>query len=274
MREFISIKEVLNHLISNKNIISTEWTIRRHVKQKKLQGFKEGKEWKVNPNDLERWIDKYFVKDGLKRCSQCGVEKPLDQFSKNRSNKNGHTSWCKLCCKIKRDLNRGRGKEYNKEYYLKNKDKIKARSKKYAESHKEELILYHIDYYKKNPNYKPNYKKKYMQTPSGRMVQYRSIAKRRAIKKGIECNLTFKQWEKLIELQENRCVICGKNFTKKNPATKDHIIPVIHDGPFTMENTQAVHKSCNCRKNARIDKSNIVSWVARPDLCVMEGYVD
>lgn len=69
-------------------------------------------------------------------------------------------------------------KEYNKIYYLKNKDKIKEQVKKYAESNKSKIFNYQKDYriknkeslteyikqYKKewdinNPNYYNNYKK-------------------------------------------------------------------------------------------------------------------
>ena len=33
----------------------------------------------------------------MKRCSKCGVEKPLDQFYRQRGRKDGRTSHCKIC---------------------------------------------------------------------------------------------------------------------------------------------------------------------------------
>lgn len=34
----------------------------------------------------------------LKRCSHCGVQKPLTEFTKNKSEKDGYWVWCKKCC--------------------------------------------------------------------------------------------------------------------------------------------------------------------------------
>ncbi len=36
----------------------------------------------------------------MKICSKCEEEKLLIEFSKNRTNKDGHQAWCKKCCKI------------------------------------------------------------------------------------------------------------------------------------------------------------------------------
>ncbi|RLC89071.1 MAG: hypothetical protein DRJ03_00510 [Chloroflexi bacterium] len=33
----------------------------------------------------------------LKTCSQCRVEKPVSEFRKRKSRKDGYCSWCKLC---------------------------------------------------------------------------------------------------------------------------------------------------------------------------------
>jgi hypothetical protein len=35
-----------------------------------------------------------------KRCPGCGIKKPLEQFSKQRDKKDGHTSHCKNCTVI------------------------------------------------------------------------------------------------------------------------------------------------------------------------------
>lgn len=33
----------------------------------------------------------------MKRCADCGVEKPLDQFVRNRAKQSGRSSYCKPC---------------------------------------------------------------------------------------------------------------------------------------------------------------------------------
>lgn len=35
-----------------------------------------------------------------KRCSSCGVEKPLDSFSADKNNKDGHRGVCAACTKL------------------------------------------------------------------------------------------------------------------------------------------------------------------------------
>jgi 5-methylcytosine-specific restriction endonuclease McrA len=47
-------------------------------------------------------------------------------------------------------------------------------------------------------------------------------------------------------------------------ATQDHIIPVSRGGGLTFENIQALCKSCNSSKNAKLDKSFITVWIAAP----------
>ena len=53
----------------------------------------------------------------------------------------------------------------------------------------------------------------------------RPVQKREYAKRNSESFLTLDQWDKIIKLQDNRCALCGEKFTKKNPATKDHIVP-------------------------------------------------
>lgn len=114
--------------------------------------------------------------------------------------------------------------------------------------------------------------REYEKTPRGRLLRLRIVNKRRALelKQNPESTLTLSQWNKILELQENICVICGKRFTKKNPPTRDHIIPVFAGGAFVMENTQAVHGPCNSKKGKKIDKTNIVVWLSKPELCVVK----
>ena len=80
-----------------------------------------------------------------KICSKCSEEKMIDEFYKRKSNKDGHHGVCKVCYdnRIKENIEKNPEsrknsiKKYNdkviekhKEYYQKNKEKIKARSSK------------------------------------------------------------------------------------------------------------------------------------------------
>ena len=58
-----------------------------------------------------------------KRCSRCKKRKPLTQFSKNRTQKDGHQSCCKICAL-----------SLNRDY--RQTEKGKATEKRYAQSQK------------------------------------------------------------------------------------------------------------------------------------------
>ena len=79
----------------------------------------------------------------MKKCSKCGIEKPLCDFIKNKNCKDGYENTCKMCGKeYKKEYyrdNKHNLKESYKEYYRDNKDKIKEFKKKYYEENKEKL---------------------------------------------------------------------------------------------------------------------------------------
>jgi len=66
-----------------------------------------------------------------KRCIKCGDVKFIDEFHIHESSKDGLAPLCKKCTK-----------EYNKEYWAKNKDKFKERGKEYRAKNKDKLKEY------------------------------------------------------------------------------------------------------------------------------------
>jgi hypothetical protein len=76
-----------------------------------------------------------------KICSKCGSDKPLCEFNKDKTHKDGYRSVCKLCVysyqkernslkqKDKPKKETLPKKEYHKQYYQNNKEKIKEKSK-------------------------------------------------------------------------------------------------------------------------------------------------
>jgi len=64
-----------------------------------------------------------------KTCSKCGEVKPLDDFYKNKANKDGASCWCKTC-----------KNEYSKQYFRENPNKIRHIKKKYHHSLKKKVL--------------------------------------------------------------------------------------------------------------------------------------
>ena len=71
----------------------------------------------------------------MKKCTKCNKIKDLSEYSKNSSYKDGLQYKCKFCCK---------------EYYQKNKDLLKERSRLYKEKNKEYCLEWQRKYYQEN----------------------------------------------------------------------------------------------------------------------------
>lgn len=61
----------------------------------------------------------------MKACTNCGVEKPYAEFSKNKANKDGHQRWCKVCATQHRKENAEEGRIYQKEYRDNNVERLR-----------------------------------------------------------------------------------------------------------------------------------------------------
>jgi hypothetical protein len=75
----------------------------------------------------------------MKKCTKCGIEKPLTEFYKDRQKKDGHGSHCKLCNSKQGAKYHAENKEVNAKraakHYAENKEKIAKRgAKRYVEN--------------------------------------------------------------------------------------------------------------------------------------------
>lgn len=199
----------------------------------------------------------------IKKCGKCGIEKPISEFSKCPSHSDGLQSVCKECVNI-----------YNKIYFRKNRERLLVALKLYREincdkvrEQKHRCYINKIRHYseKRKKYYSDNKdalratQKKYMQTARGKAVDARVKHKRRSKERSSPNTLNERQWMKIIILQNNKCSICGVDFTPLMPPTRDHIIPVSKGGGLTLGNTQALCHSCNCKKSASVNISKAIS---------------
>jgi len=78
----------------------------------------------------------------MKKCNKCLKEYPLDGFNKFKRSKDGYMSYCKVCHHVQVKANRGKYKEYDKEYaktqWPKNKDRIREEYREYFKIYKRE----------------------------------------------------------------------------------------------------------------------------------------
>ena len=129
-----------------------------------------------------------------KTCNKCGETKPLDEFVKDNRRKDGHRPLCKEC----------KRKEDRERYQLLKKDEAfmerkRAHSRKYKETHKEEIEKYNAEYrmrpevVERMREYNQNRK-----STSSLIDKFRDMVHRcqhRATEKGVPCSITWKDIE-------------------------------------------------------------------------------
>ena len=126
----------------------------------------------------------------MKKCTKCGVEKPLSEFNKNKSKKDGFGTECKPCAK-----------QNLKKWLIKNPEKQKAIKKKWYENNKEAV-------YKQSRNWIKN-----------NQESYKFHARKSLLKK---YGLTPESFEEKKLAQDNKCEICKEKLDNSVHTCVDH----------------------------------------------------
>ncbi|WP_096911011.1 MULTISPECIES: hypothetical protein [Acinetobacter] len=97
----------------------------------------------------------------MKKCSCCQEIKPFSDYTKSKSNKDGHGIYCKPCRKIKKT-----------EEYFRNKQKYLDKAKSYREKFPEKVSeAKKLCYQNKIDQYKQNHRKYYQENKEAVLVQ-------------------------------------------------------------------------------------------------------
>ena len=146
-----------------------------------------------------------------KSCVGCKQSKKYDDFTKNKTKKDGLNNYCKLCQKNYREKNKEQIREQQKEYrqtnkeklfaqqtnYRKNnKHKIRERDRNYRLDNKEKIKLKHQQWSNKNKEYIRAYKNQQYHNKHKHSIQNRLRSSLRsrirlAINKGKKCAKTM-----------------------------------------------------------------------------------
>jgi hypothetical protein len=153
-----------------------------------------------------------------------------------------------------------KGKQCEKRYYQKNKDKILPRCAEYYLETVEEHRERSLKWAEENPEKVKTISRKYRQSPKGKIMGKNNLHRRRELMEHGD-GITIEQWIKILDTQNHRCNGCGRKFSKRLKATEDHIIPLSKGGLHSFENIQALCGKCNSTKNANLDKGYIHTWI-------------
>ncbi len=179
--------------------------------------------------------------DGNKKCSSCKEVLPVEMFVNNNKSKSKKNPSCKKC---------------QNELYLKNKDKIKARSKAYRESNSAKLKEYHHQRYLDNTE---EYTKKANEWRRNNPERFLEISRARDRRNQKQRNAALSARR---AKQKNRTPAWAdkkeiENFFKNCPVGHhvDHIIPINSDfvsGLHVVENLRYVPENENMSKGNMI----------------------
>jgi 5-methylcytosine-specific restriction endonuclease McrA len=216
----------------------------------------------------------------VKHCNNCQETKPIDEFSRNKSSKDGRQYYCKACQRAWRDANKEKRAEQNrayreanrdkiaekgKAYYQANRDKTLERQKAYQQSIRDKVLEYHRAYYQTNREKKTEYRRAYYRANKDKYAEYRKswdqnnpdkrraqTHRRRARK---ECAVP-QRWQKS-ECPDTNCYWCGVDLSTVK-VELDHIMPISLGGEAKPYNEAPSCRDCNRSKNSK----HPLVWIA------------
>lgn len=173
----------------------------------------------------------------FKKCLKCEKIKETKDFWLSKRHSDGLQTYCKECSKRSRKLwaddNKDKISRYRKPVpysdrernwhrnnYKKNKDKILARNKEWASSNPDKV----------------------------RVLSLAGTNRRKVRQLNCGGSHTHQEWIDLLEKCGHRCVSCGQ----KKKLSKDHIIPLIKGGSDFITNIQPLCRECNSSKRDKV----------------------
>jgi len=153
-----------------------------------------------------------------KRCSKCGIEKPLDQFNKHKGQKYGVYCQCKVCrkpsTKAYREAHREELAENQKAYYKAHQEESKAYQKE-LHIKRAELGLCVMcgkpalqAYWETSPDYIRTF------LMCANCIQNRRLREYRYYSSHIFERRLYRRQRQARLREENRCVTCGRPLTE------------------------------------------------------------
>lgn len=218
----------------------------------------------------------------MKRCQRCGFEKPESEFGKNKSKKDGLTSYCKECItsyyaewnkensesrketyKKYRENNKEKTYQATKKWRASNKEKVNLMKRVWAFFNREKIKMWHKEWYENNRDaiLATQREKAWYKTEKGKETTKKwreqnkerimvSNRNRKSALKNASGKVTVLEWEEIKDKYGNKCLRCGRSEVK---LTMDHVIPIAVGGSNTADNIQPLCGSCNSKKNTKIE---------------------
>lgn len=181
------------------------------------------------------------IPQGYKRCSKCGEVKAVEEFSKDKGNKDGFYSYCRVCHALVRlqyrQANPDKTRESKRRWKHANPDKVREMQRRHREANVNQVRESTRRYREANANQIRETQRQYREanTEKKREIdrQYRkshpeksreSVHRRRTRKNGVIHAAPSKIEEILFDVQNGYCMYCQCELM--NGYHLDHIVPL------------------------------------------------
>ncbi len=166
----------------------------------------------------------------VKVCKRCGVEKPIEKFSHNKTRRDGLQDYCKVCNgeinKHWLNQHREQYRDYQAKWYKDNKDKFRAKAMAYA------------------------------RTPTER---YRQIKRRTKIR-NIGLIITKSEFVEWFNVQVYVCHYCRRELTQNKHGDLGNLTVDRRDNnkPYEASNLVLACLRCNMMKGSWLTEAQMV----------------
>lgn len=178
-----------------------------------------------------------------KRCPRCGETKPLEDFYRDRSSRDGRYSRCKTCFLPEA---RERMREYANRPGVRERANARSRARYRTDgAHRERLAEQNRKWVLANWEKRLAVSRAWMRR--NREKVNAQTQRQRARRRASEGSYSTAEWDALRAQYQHRCLACGE----QRLLTPDHIVPISKGGTSYIENIQPLCLSCNHRKSTQ-----------------------
>lgn len=195
-----------------------------------------------------------------KTCRVCKQAKPLSEWPKNKSKKDGLGSECKKChaskSKAWRKAHPEEQRRRSHEQFAKSRERENARRKRsYLENRDHEIEQRRKNYADNAEKYREQSRLWRANNPERFAIQWRQARARRA-----EVRTAPYTIEEVLEKYGTNCHLCNQPIDLQAPRWTgasgwenglhlDHVIRIRDGGSDTIENVKPAHGACNLKKH-------------------------
>lgn len=203
-----------------------------------------------------------LFKNGIRVCSRCKRELPLDMFTKDCTNKFGLSNLCKECQKQQRKQRKPKIDQWFEE----NQERVKERQKQYSQEHAEEKRAYNQankeyfkqkrkEYEKQNIDKVREQRKRYRKSLKARYKKYELGAKER----GLPFELSLEEFDEITKMP---CEYCGGYSDELNGIKFNGIDRINSSKGYTVKNSVPCCEMCN-RMKLDYDLEDFLEYVKK-----------